>query len=332
MKDKLIIISSIFLLLSLISNPAAAEKKQMLLLDAQTIEPYQSLRESMFAELAKLGYQRDDNLIVDYEVVGNYAGRGYNILKYKQDKDYDVIVLNGTFAGLSAVEFMEREDVNPNNYKFIFGSVTDPVGVGMVEELGTPTTTNFTGVAFPVSVAKRLRFIQKIFGKDLTVGFIYTNMSQSRSYNQWLRAELKKEEFQGLDFIFKEIEFVQSNQGTERMVEIAKEHVKELDNKVDIFVSASDQLGSSAQFSKMVYQTASKPLVGIAKEEGVTMSLATDQQKNGKQVAQMIKRVFTGEEIKDIIPQKSEATVYFDWAKVKEFKIDIPPELKDTEK
>ena len=286
----------------------------------------------MFAELSQLGYQRGDNLIVDYEVIGNYKGRGYNILKYKQDKDYDVIILNGTFAGLSAVEFIKREDVNPNNYKFIFASVTDPVGIGMVEELGTPTTTNFTGVAFPVSVSQRLRFIQQIFGKDLTVGFIYTNMSQSRSYNQWLRAELKKEEFEDLDFIFREIEFVQSNNGTKRMVEIAKEHVKELDNKVDIFVSASDQLGSSCQFSKMVYKTASKPLVGIAREEGVTMSLATDQQKNGKQVAHMINRLFTGEEIKDIIPQKSEATVYFDWAKVREFKIDIPQEFKETKK
>lgn len=327
MKPKLIMIVLILLLVSLIVNPVAAKKK-MLLLDSQTIEPYKSLRKAMFAKLAELGYKRGENLLVDYQVVGNYIGRGYNILKYKKDNNYDVIVLNGTFAGLSAVRFMKEEDKDPKDYHFVFGSITDPVGIGLIEQFNTPPTNNVTGVAFPVSVKERLNFIQEIFGENLTIGFIYADMSQSRSYNKWLRAELKKEEFEGLNFIFKEIEFVKSNNGTKRMVEIAKKYVKELDNKVDIFVSASDQLGSSALFSKMVYKTASKPLVGIAREEGVTMSLATDQRKNGKKVAQMINRIFAGEEIQNIIPQKSESTVYFDWTKVREFNIEIPQKLK----
>ncbi|MGM0502524.1 MAG: ABC transporter substrate-binding protein [Bacillota bacterium] len=329
MRKVIVILILLLLVLGTVFNSAEAkEKKRILMLDSQTIEPYKSLREEMFAELSKLGYKKENNLLIDYEVLGNFKGRGYNILKFKKLANYDVIVLNGTVAGMAAVQFMKEEQVDSKKPKFVFASVTDPVGVGMVEKLGVPSTTNFTGVAFPVPVAERLGLIQQVFGENLKIGFIYADMPQSRSYNSWLRAELKKEEFAGLDFIFREVDFIRSNNGTKRMVEIAKKHVKELDDKVDIFVSASDQIGSSAQFSQMVYQTASKPLVGISREEGVTLSLATDQKKNGKKVAQMIVRILEGAEIKEIIPQKSESTVYFDWKKIKEFGIQVPDKLK----
>lgn len=301
----------------------AEGKKSILILDSQSQEPYKTLRESMISELAKLGYSEGKNLLINYDVLGNFEGKGLNILSHAKE-EYDVIFLNGTIAVQGALEFINKEKPDLNKYNFIFGNVTDPVGLGLITEFGAPSNTRFTGIAYPVNVEEKLRFIKKNFGKNLKIGYIYAEMPQSITYNKWLEEALKKDEFKDMKFIFRNVEFVKSDGGQKRMARLAEPIVKELDNQVDIFLSPNDQMGISMEFGQMVYSTATKPLVGVGKDKGSVASLTSDVEKNGKKIALMIKQIFEGKKINEIIPQSSESTIYYDEAIGKKFKISNP--------
>lgn len=306
------------ILVTIISN---AETKKILILDAQSQEPYKTMREGVVEELKKYGYDIGKNLVVDSEIVGNFEGRAYNILKAEADK-YDLIFINGTVAAQGAVEFVNKKE-KKERYSFVFGNITDPEGLGLVEKIGKPSKTRFTGVAYPVNVEERLRFIMKIFGNSIKIGYVYADMPQSKVYKIWLDEALKKEEFKNIKLISRKIEFVKGDEGHKRMVQLAKKSVIEIDKSVDIFMSPNDQMGISEEFSIMVNKTATKPLIGLANESGSTAALASDTEKSSKKIAKMIKMIFDGVKVNEISSQRSEGKIYYDEVLIDKFKIDI---------
>lgn len=313
----------IFFILLILLNTLifSSEIKKILIIDSQSSNPYETLRISMIKELEYLGYKEGKNLEIDYEIAGNYEGRAYNILK-SSIKKYDVIFLNGTISSKGALNFLEKRP-DTKMQKFLFGNVTDPVGLGLIDEFGKSPKGSFTGIAYPIKVGERLRFIKKIFGDKLKVGYIYSNMPQSISYNKWLKKELQKDEFKDIKFIFRNIDFIKSNQGHRRMVKLAEKYIENLENEVDIFLSANDQLGISGEFAKMVYKKSTKPLVGLSGEKGSTIAIGSDLEKNGKELASMMKKLLDGAKIEDIIPQHSLSKIYKDEYLIKEFGIDL---------
>lgn len=309
---------------SLIVTAHAQIEKKILILDAQSQEPYKSLRLSVINELSKLGYKKGKNLIIDYDVLGNYEGKGFNLLRIVKQNNlkYNVIFLNGTISGQAAITFLKKYKLN--SFNFIFGNITDPVGLGLVDKLNVKNNKNITGIAYPVRVETRLRFIQNIFGKKVKVGFIYADMPQSRSYNKWLKAALNKKEFSQMNFMFHKVDFVKGNKGHKRMVWLAEKVAKKIEKDVDIFVCSHDQLGISVEFSRMIYELSNKPLVGVASQQGAAVAIISNTEKTGKKLARMIVQVFKGKKPIDIIPGNSEYSYYIDRKICKHLQIKVP--------
>ncbi|OUR74208.1 hypothetical protein A9Q76_01250 [Arcobacter sp. 31_11_sub10_T18] len=303
---------------------------RLLIIDSLKGEPYNTVRKSMITELERLGYVENKNLTIKYYSLGNYVGTGINIWKHEEkNKRSDVIFLNGTTA-TKAFKEIALDDKN----KFVFANVTDPVGVGVIDNFKSPPKHNFTGVSYPVRIEDRLRFIQKVFPKAKKIGLIYGNLPQSHSYKKWIQNALLLEEFKNLEVIFREVEFVKSEGGHKRMARIAKKYVLELDKEVDLFLSPNDTMGSQKPFAKMVYENVTKPLIGLGRKDvmenwGATMSIYPSLPDAGITAAQMIYKLFNGSKIKDIIPQWPRTGVTFDLTKAKEFGIMIPNELID---
>jgi len=303
---------------------------RLLIIDSLKGEPYNTVRVSMIKELERLGYIQNKNLTIKYYSLGNYEGTGMNIWKHEEkNKHNDVIFLNGTIA-TKAFKEIALDDKN----KFVFANVTDPVGVGIIDNFMNPPKHNFTGVSYPVRIEDRLRFIQKVFPKAKKIGLIYGNLPQSHSYKKWIQDALLLDEFKNLEVIFREVEFVKSESGHKRMARIAKRYILELNEKVDLFMSPNDTMGVQAPFAKMVYKNSNKPLIGLGRKDvmenwGATMSIYPSLPEAGIATAQMIYKLFNGSKIKDIIPQWPSTGVTFDLTKAKEFGIMIPKELID---
>ena len=146
-------------------------------------------------------------------------------------------------------------------------------------------------------------------------------MPQSRGYNNWLRDYLENNaQCHGCEIFFRSVPFVESKGGMIRMAMESKKHIKELDQKVDLFLSANDQLASHP-FSPNVYEFSTKPLVGLNKQDvmekrGATMSIFPTTEGIGRQTANIIKRLLGGAAVKEVLPEEVDAFgVAFDWQK-----------------
>jgi putative ABC transport system substrate-binding protein len=321
-------VAALLFVFSVVVLPDGAFPADLLIVEAQATEPYSTLRQEVLRELASLGFAAGKNLTVKQYSIGNAEGRARRIWQEEKDNRYDVIFISGTVA---AIQFKEFAYADPH-YKFIFGAVTDPVGVGIIKDFENPPAANFTGVAYPVKVEKRLQFIREVMPMAKNIGFIYADMPQSHSYIKWLREALQSDTFNGLTFHFRPVTFVHGERGHMRMALLAKEHVKELDAQVDLFLSPNDQMGVQESFARIVVETATKPLVGLGRKDvmddwGAVLSIYSDLGKSGKVIARMIADVLNGKEIKDIMPQWADYGIAIDLKRADKFGITVPPGL-----
>ncbi len=323
------------LLLSFFSGLSAAAEPEkvyrLLIVDSQKGEPYESVRVAMLDELAKLGFKAGENLQIKHYSIGNKEGATISIWDAESNNNHDVVFLNGTVV----TEGFKKLAFGNMKHRFVFGAVTDPVGIGVIDQFDVPPKANFTGVCYPVKVEDRLRFIKQTLPNARKLALIDAGMPQSQSYRKWVQDVLKLPEFREFQVIFRSVEFVKSEEGHRRMAELAKLHVLELDPLVDVFLTPNDQMGVQQSFPEMVVKTATKPLIAIGKKEvtegwGGTMSLYPDQEGAGRTIAGMIKQLFEGQPIQSIPPRWPLGGYAFDLEKTKKFGITIPPKLLEA--
>jgi putative ABC transport system substrate-binding protein len=331
---KLLGITAIFLFSLTRSDCAYAVKiYRILVIDSQRTYPYDGARDAMIRQLASFGYVEGKNLFIKRYSLGNDADKGEKILRQELGKNYDVIFVNGTVATMAAKKVAWGESL----HRFIFAAVTDPVGIGIIDDFTAPPKANFTGVCYPVPVNSRLKFIRDMFPKAKTIGLIYSDMPQGHSYRKWVETALKEDpQFKDLQVIFRMVPLIKGETSSLQMMsELAQKYIVEIDPQVDLFLSPNDQLATARYFSEMVYKTATKPLVGISRNDvmegwGATMSIYPSELSAGRQSAFMIKKLLEGEDIKNILPQwPKENGIAFDLRKAKHFGIKIPVKMME---
>ncbi len=304
--------------------------RKLLIVDSQEGNPYDQVRSALLKNLAEQGYVEGKNLEVTMYFIGNDLQEGEKILQSEKDKQYNVIFVGGTVATIAAKNVLLGDKAQ----NVVFASPTDPVGIGVIKDFDSKPFSNFTGVCYPVPVESRLRFLQKLMPKVKTIGLIYADMPQSISYNKWLTNEIENNpEFKDLKIIFRKVPLITGEDGDATMANLAINHVKELDSQVDVFIKPCDQMGTRKQLSTAVYTTATKPLIGLVRDDvmdhwGATATMYPSHESIGKQAAVMVVSIFEGKNSSDIIPEWPKGFgLAFDMNKTQEFGIDVPTEM-----
>lgn len=290
------------LLLTTLSVLAFAESKKLLVIDSENAAPYQEARESMLEELEKHGYNVGKNLELSYYSINNNKGTGIRVLRAEAD-NHDVIFTNGTIANLAAHTYGYA---NPK-HKFVFCSVTDPIGLGLIQSFNQPTNSNFTGVAYGIPVYERLHFLRLVMPEATTLAMIHSDLPQSKSYVNWLKNELSMPEFKDLKIIFVEIPYVPGKHGSKRMIRQMGDKVKELSPVVDVFLTPSDQFGTKPAYTKTISRLSDKPLMALTEQElklgwGSHFGAYPNQENAGRMAARMVMDLFNGSPIDKIKP------------------------------
>ena len=310
-------------------NSASSPVYRLLLLDSQQGYPYDDIRQALLAKLDSYGYQSGKNLQLTMETAANDARRGEQLLRERVKEGYDVIFVGGTVATIAA-----KQALYGQKQAVIFAAPTDPIGIGVIDAFDRAPNANFTGICYPVPVKARLRFIKRLLPHAKTLGLIYANMPQSQSYNRWLQTLLSEDpEFADLKILFRPVPFITGENGDQAMANLAIPLIQELDSQVDAFIKPNDQLGTRRPFSEVVYRHASKPLIGIVKDDvmghwGATAVVYPSHTSIGEQAARMIKALLEGQPINALPaewPQKYGFAL--DLAKTKHFGMTVPVEL-----
>ena len=313
------------------AEPALSGREaRLLILDSQLGNPYDEVRAALLKRLEKHGYIAGKNLHVSLRVAGNDVKEGERILREEADKGWHAVFVGGTIATIAAKNtLLGRKDL-----PVVFGSPTDPVGIGVISDFISKPTQNFTGVCYPVPITARLRFIRQLMPGVRTLGLIHADMPQSVSYNQWLRDALAREpEFKDLKILFRSIPLIIGEQGDLKMAQMAKDIIRVLDPQVDAFIKPNDQLGTRRQFAEVVHATASKPLIGIVRNDvmdgwGATAVVYPSHESIGEQSADMLKALFEGGKPADLVPQWPKKYGFaVDLNKTRRFGIRVPVEV-----
>lgn len=281
---------------------AAAEPQTLLILDSEDGPPYIEAREAMLEELKTQGFIPGENLKLTRYSLDNQVGTGIRLLRAEADK-HDVVFINGTIASKAAYEYGFKQP----QHKFIFCSVTDPIGLGLIQQFDHPPDANFTGVAYAVPVAKRLRFLKRVLPEADTLAVIHSDLPQSKSYNDWLKSTLNEPEFSDLTIIFVEVPYVRGEYGSIRMSRLIAKHVKELSPVVDAFLTPNDQMGVKPFYDETVKANSNKPLLAIIEQElsegrGAHFGAYPDQEKAGQLTAKMIAGLLNGQPLTNYTP------------------------------
>ncbi len=312
-------------------SSANSSPKKIIIIDSQKGEPYQTVRESTLNELAKRGYTNESGFSYEYYSLSHYHGAAKNLWNHRILKnDYDLIFITGTLACKSFKEIAWQSD----KYTFVFAAVTDPVGLGLIDNYQTPPPANFTGVAYHLPVEIRMNFIKELIPDVKHIGIVHADMPQAHSYREWIEEVLKKEEWKDVQLHYRQVDFIPSEGGHRRMTQMATKHIKELDPVVDVFLAPTDQMGVQSPFANMVYKTATKPLIGIGKRDvtdswGTTASIYPMETALGVQAAGIIERLFNGEPIVDIHPEQANSYgIIIDNQKAQQFGLTISDDLR----
>ena len=327
----IVISCALFLTVSWFGD-AWGREYRILLISSELGEPYQSVTQAMLAELSSAGYVQEKNLWIRSYSLDHFQGRAKNILRQEKNTVYDLICVFGTVGTIALKELILDDPQYP---KVVFSTVTDPVGIGVIDDFVSGPKHNFTGVSYPVPVDKRLDFVRALMPGAKKIGLIYADMPQSHSYNKWLSELVENNaEYQGYTIFFRKVAFVLSQGGKIRMAQEAVHHIKELDPLVDLFLSPNDQLALQPIFPQTVYRLATKPLLGVGKADvmerrGATAAIYPSPESLGRQTAAILIRLLEGATIKSLVPEEArEFSMAFDMEKIHRFNIHIPPEFK----
>lgn len=316
--------------LACMAQPNAGMFK-LLILDSQKGNPYDEVRSALANALKAHGYVEGGNLRTTLRVTGNDAREGERILRAEIRNDrYDVIFVGGTAATISAKNVL----LGDMSQRVVFAAPTDPIGIGVIKDFTSRPFANFTGVCYPVPPRARLKFVKRLLPNARTLGLIHADMPQSHSYNKWLEDLMVRDpEFKGWKIIFRAVPLITGENGDRLMAETAIPHIRELDRQVDAFIKPNDQLGTRRLFAEMVYKTATKPLIGITKDDvmarwGATAVIYPSHASIGEQAARMIGKLFEGQNVADIPPEWPRTYGFaIDLAKTRRFAITVPVEL-----
>lgn len=323
--SKLILILFVTALICCFYSPSYAEKTfSLLYVDSQESEPYSSMRQMIMYHLKQAGYVADKNLQITYWSIGNASGRATRVWRTEKNKHFDAVYLGGTMA----TKYFKEFTYNNPQYKCVFGSVTNPIELGVIDGYNVPPKANFTGVSYPVDVAKRLRFIRTIMPKATDIGYVYADMSQSLSYLKELQSVLSLEEFNDLTFHFRKVEFVPGEGGHIRMAKLAEKYVSELSKQVDLFLSPNDQMGAQKEYIEMVTLNSDKPLIALGKKDvmewGAPISFFPSTYYASRQISRMLIRLFEGADFSTLYPEKPEPGVAINMKLARRYNFFLP--------
>ncbi len=271
-----------------------------------------TIRESMVAELAALGYKDGENITIDYQNAQNDQTNLKTIAQKFANSKYDLIVAIATPSAQAVVG--ETKDI-----PIVFSACTDPVGSGLVASLEKPGA-NVTGTSDAISAVKIMELAQRITPGFKTVGALY-NSSETNSVS--VINDLKA---YGAQNGIKVIDATVTNTNE------VQQAISSLVGKVDVVFSPIDNTVASAM--PVVAQVANKAKLPVyvgadsMVKDGGLATYGVNYTTLGQETAKMVAEILKGTKPGDIpVKSMSDVEIYLNKDTAAAIGINIPDDV-----
>jgi putative tryptophan/tyrosine transport system substrate-binding protein len=285
-------------LLLLLSSPClASSNTKIVILETMPVPAVQEFIHHCTESLEELGYTEAKGTRIELLQANGDRNRASTLLEDSMRRSRpDIVISVATLATQAAHATLQGTGI-----PLFFGVVADPVGAGVVQEVGVPTGSTITGLlaALPREVQMRFaaRLAQQVTGDRLPrIGVVTSDYPASLGDLRLIkevaeaRGELSIKEYV--------VPYREMPAGLEAMLEDAAKGFLALENEVDFWWEVSGPLGEVPEYVDLLFAKSSKPLLYgntmRSVREGALFGMIQDVRQSAKEAAYLVRDILQG--------------------------------------
>jgi putative ABC transport system substrate-binding protein len=275
----------------------ASENKRIIVLETMPVPVVLAHTRWLSHYLDKMGYQVGKSLDLEVLQANGDVELAETILKKAINNNKpDLVVASATLASKAAVKILKGTDV-----PVLFMTVSDPVGAGLINEIGVSTGTNITGRVHMIDRKTKIDMVMQLIGQKATkrpirFGFIHSSYPSAVGDIRELKAIAASSN--DIEFISYQVPYRKVPEGMPEMLNDAKIGVEKLKDKVDYWWSPSGPLAEVDAYIDLLLDNSNIQIVSGATlqsvKKGVLTYLSPDQEGTGKEVAMIADSILKG--------------------------------------
>lgn len=275
----------------------AQDLKRIVLLETMDVKVVRDRSHWFRVQMKDLGYIEGVNMMLTVlKASGSYA-RAESLLKAHLSKNHvDLVVTNATLASQAAVKLLKDTSIPQ-----LFMTVADPVGAGIVKDIGVPSGKNITGRVYNISSKTKIKIVlqlveDKLKRRPIRFGYIHSSYPSSVGDLKLLQTVAK--ENKNITFIPYEIEYREIPENIDYMLLGLEKGLQQLEGQIDFIWEPLGPFAESIEYNKRMVNLATVPVVfGINEESlqvGVLMHLSPDPEGEGREVGMLADKILAG--------------------------------------
>ena len=290
---RLIVFLLLFYPLPIMSAEAAG--KQVIILETM---PVHVILEGSAVFQETLHIIRDS---VDFRVLkaDGDPDRATHLLKNAlAEKTPDLVVAIATLGSQSAHQLLKDTDI-----PWLFFTVTDPVGAGIVAQINQPSGTNVSGLVYGIERKTKLdmalRLVKDVSSqRPLRIGFIHTDYPSSLGDKGMLQEAI--DDHPDFSFVPYQIVYQPVPEKLPEMLDQVREATRKLAGQVDYWWTPVGPLGERDEYVKLLVEETEQPVLMATNlrgpQLGALLYLGPDIPGQAREVAALADSVLSGKD------------------------------------
>ncbi len=281
----------------------AGKLKYIILLETMDVKVVRDRSHWFQVQMKDLGYKEGINMeLIVLKAKGNYQ-LAESLLKDALDKGKpDLVLSNATLASQAAAKLLKGTNISQ-----LFFTVADPVGAGLVENIGQSTGKNITGRVHNISRETKVKLVLRLIeaktqARPIRFGYIHSTYPSSMGDLRQLEKIAKKNE--KITFVPYEIQYKDFPESIDYMLKELSKGLKQLDGKIDFLWEPLGPFAENIKYNELLKEEATVPVVyGINRESlqvGALINIEPDAEAEGREVGLLADRILNGEDPGDI--------------------------------
>lgn len=296
----------VFFLGLTVAPGAAGARNRLILLESLPV-PVVLEHSRWFAQgLSDLGYPAGSRLeLTRLEANGDPERAELLLRDALKNTRPDLVVTNATLASQAAAPILAEAGIPQ-----LFLTVSDPVGAGLIREIGAPTGSHITGMVHTLSRDTKISMAMRLAGqavdrRPVRFGFIHSGYPSSRGdLKQLQKAAAKRGD---AVFLGREVPYRRIPGGMAELMADVVNAVRALDDQVDGWFEPSGPLGELPAYTRRIMETSGKPIFFGNRldsvREGALLHLTPDLERGGREAARLAVEILNGRNPGEIPPE-----------------------------
>ncbi len=271
--------------------------KRILLVETMPVKVVIDRSHWLQVQLKELGYREGVNMeLTVLKANGSYELADSLIKAALKKNKPDIVLTNATLASKAAAKLLKGTKIPQ-----LFFTVSDPVGAGLVEEIGVPTGKQITGRVHNISRETKVKLVLRLIGeriKKRPIRFGYIHSSYPSSVGDLKHLQAVAESNENITFIPQEIEYRQFPDHMDYMLKELSNGLKQLEGQIDFLWEPLGPFAESIEYNNLLQKQATVPVVyGVNKQSvqvGALMYLAPEAEAEGREVGVLADKILKG--------------------------------------